>query len=49
MGSAWAGLTERVIINEGTGMSETDSDGESKCRHGRRGRDSDAMYGLHSC
>lgn len=32
MGTAWAGLTERAIINEGTSKSEMDSDGEHKCR-----------------
>lgn len=32
MGTAWAGLTERDIINEGTRKSETHSDGEHECR-----------------
>lgn len=47
MGTAWAGPTERDIINEGTGNSETDSDGEHECRKTRRrGRDGDVMYDL---
>lgn len=32
MGTTWAGLTERDIINEGTSKSETDTDGEHECR-----------------
>lgn len=49
MGTAWAGLTERHIINEGTSKSETDSNGEHECRKKRRrGRDGDVMYDLLS-
>lgn len=32
MGTAWAGLTERDIINEGNRKSETDSDEEHECK-----------------
>lgn len=32
MATAWAGPTGHGIINEGTGKSETDIDGEYECR-----------------
>lgn len=47
VGAAWEGPTERDVINEGSGRSETDSDGEHECgKARRRGRDGDVTHDL---